>query len=43
VDFCTGALIRNGVERFQAQPFSKVQLEIYQAGNLFEYGKVVTG
>lgn len=43
VDFCTGALIRNGAEHFQAQPFSKVQLDIYQAGNLFEYGKVVTG
>lgn len=24
-----------------AQPFSKVQMEIYQAGNLFEYGKSV--
>lgn len=24
----------------QAQPFSRVQMDIYQAGNLFEYGKV---
>ncbi len=41
VDFMTGVLIRNGVENFQAQPFSKVQLDIYRAGNLFEYGKVI--
>lgn len=39
VNFVTGALVRNGVEHFQAQPFSKVQMDIYQAGNLFEYGK----
>ena len=43
VDFVTGLLIRNGVEHFQAQPFSKVQLDIYLAGNLFEYGKMVEG
>ncbi|MBN1921294.1 MAG: 3-isopropylmalate dehydratase [Anaerolineae bacterium] len=40
VNFVTGEVLRNGVERFQAQPFSKVQLAIYEAGNLFEYGKV---
>lgn len=41
VNLLTGALIRNNVEHFQTQPFSKVQLDIYLAGNLFEYGKVV--
>lgn len=41
VDFVTGVLIRNGTEQFQAQPFSKVQLDIYQAGNLFAYGKLL--
>lgn len=41
LDFITGALTRNGIEHFQAQPFSNVQLDIYQAGNLFAYGKMI--
>jgi 3-isopropylmalate dehydratase small subunit len=40
VDFETGEVVLNGEETFQAQPFSQVQMEIYQAGNLFEYGKL---
>lgn len=39
VDFETGRIILNGKEEFQAQPFSKVQMDIYQAGDLFAYGK----
>jgi 3-isopropylmalate/(R)-2-methylmalate dehydratase small subunit len=38
VDFETGALVLNGEETFRAEPFSRVQMDIYQAGNLFEYG-----
>ncbi len=38
VDFETGALVLNGEETFQAEPFSQVQMDIYQAGNLFRYG-----
>jgi 3-isopropylmalate/(R)-2-methylmalate dehydratase small subunit len=40
VDFETGEVVLNGEETFQAEPFSQVQMEIYQAGNLFEYGKL---
>ncbi|MDX9952517.1 MAG: 3-isopropylmalate dehydratase [Anaerolineae bacterium] len=40
VNFVTGEVLRNSAELFKAQPFSKVQLAIYEAGNLFEYGKV---
>ncbi|OQA20428.1 MAG: 2,3-dimethylmalate dehydratase small subunit [Chloroflexi bacterium ADurb.Bin360] len=39
VNFVTGDVLRNSAEPFQAQPFSKVQLAIYEAGDLFEYGK----
>lgn len=39
VDFETGSLVLNGEKTFQAQPFSQVQMDIYQAGNLFAYGK----
>jgi 3-isopropylmalate/(R)-2-methylmalate dehydratase small subunit len=38
VDFKTGQVELNG-KHFQAQPFSGVQMDIYQAGNLFAYGK----
>jgi 3-isopropylmalate/(R)-2-methylmalate dehydratase small subunit len=38
VDFETGEITLNG-KKFQAQPFSQVQMDIYQAGNLFAYGK----
>ena len=39
VDFATGDLVLNDVETFQADPLSKVQMDIYQAGDLFAYGK----
>ncbi len=39
VDFETGKLVLNGEKTFKAQPFSQVQMDIYQAGNLFAYGK----
>lgn len=39
VDFATGEIVLNGERTFQAKPFSQVQMEIYQAGDLFAYGK----
>lgn len=39
VDFETGRVVRNGEKTFQAQSFSQVQMDIYQAGDLFAYGK----
>ena len=39
VDFETGQIVLAGERTFQAQPFSQVQMDIYQAGNLFAYGK----
>ena len=41
VDFATGALTLRGTQTFAAQPFSQVQMDIYQAGDLFAYGKHV--
>lgn len=38
VDFESGELVLNGEQTFQAQPFSKVQMDIYLAGDLFAYG-----
>lgn len=38
VDFETGQVAVAGAV-FQARPFSRVQMDIYQAGSLFEYGK----
>ena len=38
VDFESGDLVLNGEQTFQAQPFSKVQMDIYLAGDLFAYG-----
>ncbi len=38
VDFETGEIVRNGAQTFQAEPFSAVQMDIYQAGELFSYG-----
>ncbi|OQY17626.1 MAG: 3-isopropylmalate dehydratase [Anaerolineaceae bacterium 4572_32.2] len=38
VDLTTGQ-VTLGDKTFQAQPFSQVQMDIYQAGNLFAYGK----
>jgi hypothetical protein len=39
VDFETGQVVLGGAKTFQAQPFSPVKMDIYQAGNLFAYGK----
>ena len=41
IDLETGQVIRNGQEAFQAEPFSQVQMDIYQAGDLFAYGKML--
>ena len=41
VDFATGRLVLNGVKEYQAEPFSRVQMDIYQAGDLFAYGKTL--
>ncbi len=38
VDFESGELTLGG-KTFSAKPFSQVQMDIYQAGNLFAYGK----
>ncbi|MFZ5918737.1 MAG: 3-isopropylmalate dehydratase [Chloroflexota bacterium] len=39
VDFASGQVVLNGQKTFQAEPFSQVQMDIYQAGDLFAYGK----
>jgi 3-isopropylmalate/(R)-2-methylmalate dehydratase small subunit len=41
VDLESGELVLHGMETFQAEPFSRVQMEIYQAGNLFAYGQTL--
>ena len=41
IDFQTGRLVLNGGQRFHAEPFSQVQMDIYQAGDLFTYGKML--
>jgi 3-isopropylmalate/(R)-2-methylmalate dehydratase small subunit len=41
VDLETGRVVLNGKEVFQAEPFSQVQMDIYQAGDLFAYGKML--
>jgi len=41
LDFETGQLILNGEQTFQAEPFSQVQMDIYEAGDLFAYGKML--
>jgi 3-isopropylmalate dehydratase small subunit len=38
IDFQTGRLLLNGEQAFRAEPFSRVQMDIYQAGDLFAYG-----
>jgi 3-isopropylmalate/(R)-2-methylmalate dehydratase small subunit len=40
VDFESGEIVLND-QAFQAQPFSQVQMDIYQAGDLFAYGKAL--
>jgi 3-isopropylmalate/(R)-2-methylmalate dehydratase small subunit len=41
IDFATGQAVLNGTETFQAEPFSRVQMDIYQAGDLFAYGRML--
>lgn len=41
VNLETGQLVLNGRQSFQAEPLSRVQMEIYQAGDLFAYGKTL--
>ncbi len=43
IDFGTGKMVLNGEQTFQAMPFSQVQMDIYQAGDLFAYGQVLDG
>jgi 3-isopropylmalate/(R)-2-methylmalate dehydratase small subunit len=43
VDFETGQLTLDSGETLQAQPFSQVQMDIFQAGDLFAYGKSLGG
>jgi 3-isopropylmalate/(R)-2-methylmalate dehydratase small subunit len=37
----TGQIVLNGDQTFQAEPLSRVQMDIYQAGDLFAYGRVL--
>jgi hypothetical protein len=39
VDLAAGSVTLNDQQTFQAEPFSQVQMDIYQAGDLFAYGK----
>ena len=39
VDLRTGEIRKDGQVVFRAKPMSKVQMDIYEAGDLFEYGK----
>jgi 3-isopropylmalate/(R)-2-methylmalate dehydratase small subunit len=41
VDFATGQGVLNGSQVFQGEPFSQVQMDIYQAGDLFAYGRLL--
>jgi 3-isopropylmalate/(R)-2-methylmalate dehydratase small subunit len=41
IDLKTGQVTMDK-RTYQAQPFSQVQMDIYQAGNLFEYGKTLS-
>jgi len=40
LDFATGTVAVDGIT-YRAEPFSQVQMDIYVAGNLFEYGKTI--
>jgi 3-isopropylmalate/(R)-2-methylmalate dehydratase small subunit len=42
IDFETGRIVLNRQQTFQAQPFSRVQMDIYQAGDMFAYGKMLS-
>lgn len=37
----TGKIVLDGQETFQAKPLSQVQMDIYQAGDLFAYGHML--
>ncbi len=39
VDFSSGQVMLSATESLQAEAFSTVQMDIYQAGDLFAYGK----
>jgi 3-isopropylmalate/(R)-2-methylmalate dehydratase small subunit len=41
IDFQTGRLVLNQDRVLQAEALSQVQMDIYQAGNLFAYGKAL--
>jgi 3-isopropylmalate/(R)-2-methylmalate dehydratase small subunit len=41
IDFETGELVVSGQQSFQAEPFSRVQMDIYQAGDMFAYGRTL--
>ena len=41
MDLQTSRLVLNGKRTYRAEPFSKVQMDIYQAGDLFTYGKTL--
>jgi 3-isopropylmalate dehydratase small subunit len=41
LDFETGKVVLNGETAFQAEPLARVQMDIYQAGDLFAYGKTL--
>ena len=41
VDLASGEMLLNGEQSFQAEPFSRVQMDIFQAGDLFAYGKAL--
>jgi 3-isopropylmalate/(R)-2-methylmalate dehydratase small subunit len=41
IDLETGRMVLNDKRAFQAEPFSTVQMDIYQAGDLFAYGKTL--
>jgi len=43
VDLETGQLFLSGEKKYQAAPFSRVQMDIYQAGDLFAYGRTLGG
>jgi 3-isopropylmalate dehydratase small subunit len=42
LEFETGELVLNGSQTYQTDPFSTVQMDIYQAGDLFAYGATLT-
>jgi 3-isopropylmalate/(R)-2-methylmalate dehydratase small subunit len=41
IDLEMGNVVVNGDRSFQAEPFSRVQMDIYQAGDMFAYGRTL--